>query len=462
MKSLFIKIFLWFWLATALIIAALTLAIGITDTGLVEAPQLIDGTMKFHTRQAQKKYENEGLKGLNDYIAEITVDSQIKATLLDENGNEIVSDNIQKFPDEIKIIALDDKNLNRTLLSFPSSGFVVLRISEITGGKKLAFYTLQVKPSFNGSKFAFTSYALRVLFVLLTAGILCYLLARYIASPISKIRNATQQLADGDLTVRVSPIIGRRSDELAGMAKDFDQMAEKIESLMTAQWRLLRDISHELRSPLARLNIGLALARRHADEKTNKELDRIGQESAQLNEMVDRLLELDRWEFGTEKLPRQEIILSELVSEIALDADFEARSQNRRVIVSKLVPCNVEGVPSLIRSAIENVVRNALRQTDEKTNVEISLRNEGRDSDKKALITVRDYGDGVPEESINEIFKPFYRVDDARDRDNGGTGLGLAITERAIRLHQGSIIAKNATDRGFIVEIRLPAIVHSV
>lgn len=457
MNSLFIKIFLWFWLAVALTVAALTLAIGITDTGSVDAPTLIDGTMKIYSRNAFRQFETQGISGLSNYVGEIANETDMKATLIDENGVELIAENIQKFPEFMQSIATNPENLNRTLLVSKNPGFFVLRVSEIGGGKKLAFYTMLVKTPFDGTKFVITTYALRILFVLLTAGILCYLLALYIASPISKIRNATQQLADGDLSVRVSPIMGRRRDELAGLARDFDGMAAKIESLMSAQWRLLRDISHELRSPLARLNIGVALARKRANAETNQAFDRIEQESAQMNEMVNQLLELDRWEFATEEQPNEQIDLGKLLGEIVSDADFEARNQNRKVTIIQLQNCTIKGVPSLIRSAIENVVRNALRHTDEATSVEIQVYCENKNGTEQAVISVQDQGAGVPESAIKEIFQPFFRVDDARDREQGGTGLGLAITERAVRLHQGTVTARNEVNKGFIVEIRLPA-----
>lgn len=456
MNSLFLKIFLWFWLATALVVAALILATEITSSRPIDAPPFVSGAMTIYSQNAARAIERAGVDGLNQYLAEIESQTQIKAAIFDGDGKDLNAERTGNIPDAVKKIALTDENKDITALVPFGAEIYAVRRQALANNQSLVLFTLLFESPLEGFSFSPGSYSLRVLFVLLTAGLLCYWLARYIASPVAKIRNATQRLAAGDLSVRVSPVIGRRRDELANMGRDFDRMAERIESLMTAQWRLLRDISHELRSPLTRLNIGLALARKRVGADAGSALDRIEQESVQLNEMVDRLLELDRWEFIAEELPREPIDLGRLLGEIASDADFEARSQNRRVIISLLENCSIKGISSLVRSAIENVVRNAIRHTEEATTVEISLRCEKKNGAACAVITVSDCGEGVPKESINEIFQPFYRVDDARDRESGGTGLGLAITERAVKLHHGSVSATNAPDKGFIIEIRLP------
>ena len=234
-------------------------------------------------------------------------------------------------------------------------------------------------------------------------------------------------------------------------------MASRIESLVEAQRRLLGDISHELRSPLARQGVALGLARRRSGPDAASALDRIEREGERLNEMIGQLLALSRIESGTDGLENVRVDLSALVREVAEDADFEARSRDRSVQIIEDEPSQIVGVPELIRSAIENVVRNAIRHTEKHTQVELSLASESLNGgDRWAAIRVRDHGRGVPENAIEEIFRPFYRVEDARDRTTGGTGLGLSIAARAVRLHHGMIKASNAKDGGLIVEIRLP------
>jgi two-component system sensor histidine kinase CpxA len=248
----------------------------------------------------------------------------------------------------------------------------------------------------------------------------------------------------------------RRRDEVGQLGRDFNGMAERLESMVKAQQRLLGDISHELRSPLARLGVALGLARQRSGADANGALDRIERESDNLNEMISQLLELTRLESGTDGRKRTTIDLASLVRDVVEDADYEARGVNRSVQVVWTERCSINGIEDLLRSAVENVVRNAVRFTPEGTAVEVALQRQNGSGSNFAIISVRDHGKGVPEESIEKIFRPFYRAEDARDRQSGGgTGLGLAITERAVRMHGGSVTAANTKDGGLSVELRL-------
>jgi two-component system sensor histidine kinase CpxA len=300
------------------------------------------------------------------------------------------------------------------------------------------------------------SLLVRLLAVVLVAGGLCYLLARYIVTPVVKLREVTRQVTEGDLSARVGPRLGGRRDELAAMGHDFDEMAGRIETLLGAQTRLLRDISHELRSPLARLSVALDLARKRAGSAAAGDLDRIEREARRLNEMIGQLLALSRWESDGDRVRAETFDLAALVRDVAADADFEAQGRNCSVVVEECDACETRGTPQLIRSAVENVVRNAVRYTPEETTVKISLRCRRESGAGVAIINVRDEGAGVPAESLKDIFRPFYRMDDSRTRETGGTGLGLTITERAVRLHGGTIRAENVKGGGFVVELRLP------
>lgn len=305
--------------------------------------------------------------------------------------------------------------------------------------------------------------------VALVGALFCYWLARHLTSPVTKLRAATRELAGGNLSVRVSPAMGSRRDELAALGADFDLMAEKIQSLIESQRRLLGDISHELRSPLTRLNVALELARQRSGVEAASALERIQREAENLNEMIGQLLTLTRLESGAEALPQVEFDLAKVVREVADDADYEARSRNRSVALKTVEHLTMEGTEHLLRRAIENVVRNAVNYTAENTAVSVELRVESNPCElagvegstqttamQCAVINVRDHGPGVPENALNEIFRPFYRVDDARDREAGGVGLGLAIAERAIRLHRGEVVASNLQEGGLVVTIKLP------
>jgi len=290
--------------------------------------------------------------------------------------------------------------------------------------------------------------------VLLIVGLISLWITRHITSPIIQLRSAATQLAGGNLSARVSQETLLRKDELADLGKDFNHMASQVELLMASQRRLIGDISHELRSPLARLSVALGLARRTADPETDTSLNRIERETQRLNEMISGLLHLARLESGTETLDQEIVDIEGLVCSVADDANFEAGSRNRSVRVLSTFPCSRKGNAQLLRSAVENVVRNAVNYTAEGTEVELSLAPAGEG--ESAVIRVRDHGPGVPESALKTIFEPFFRVDEARDRFSGGAGLGLSITDRVIRAHGGSVNAQNLPEGGLIIELTLP------
>jgi two-component system sensor histidine kinase CpxA len=295
---------------------------------------------------------------------------------------------------------------------------------------------------------------LRFCISFVTGGLVCYGLAWHLTSPIRRLRAAAQSLATGDLTARVT--IGGKApgDEVADLGRDFNRMAERIEKLMTAQKQLVRDVSHELRSPLARLGVALGLARRVSPPAATAALDRIELESERLNEMIGELLTLSLLESGSDRFERKPFDIAGLVEEVVRDADFEASAGNRKVQCASCQPLILSGNREMLRRALENVVRNGVRYTGQGTAVEVSLEQDARDC---AVIRVRDHGPGVPDHALEDIFRPFYRVAEARDRQSGSTGIGLAITERTVKLHGGSVTARNVPGGGLEVEIRLPS-----
>jgi len=298
---------------------------------------------------------------------------------------------------------------------------------------------------------------LQSLVTFIVGGLFCLGLAWHLTAPLRRLRTATQRLRAGDLTARVGAAAIRGRDEIAALGRDFDLMAERIEGLMTAERQLLRDISHELRSPLARLNVALELARQRAGREAEGALERIERESERLNQLIGQLLTLTQLESGAERIERSPVPLGPLVRAIAADAQFEAQRHGRAVELSVADEVVISGSEEMLRRGIENVVRNALRYTPQETRVEVWLGRRREAAGERAVIRVRDHGPGVPSAALSKLFLPFYRVADARDRQTGGTGIGLAITERAVRLHGGSVSAGNAPDGGLVVEILLPA-----
>ena len=263
----------------------------------------------------------------------------------------------------------------------------------------------------------------------------------------------------GDLSARTGAPVTKTGDEVAGLMRDFDAMAERLETLVKAQSRLLNDISHELRSPLARLNVALGLARQRSGAESADMLERIELEASRLNELIGKILTLARLEDGEQQIPETPVSLDELVASVAEDAEFEAQARHCHVQTTiREGDWAVRGNASLLHSAVENVVRNAIRYTQEGKSVEIELASEAAQNGPEAVLRVNDSGPGVPADALEKLFEPFYRLDEARGRLTGGVGLGLAITERAVRFHGGRVCARNRPEGGLQVEIRLPLI----
>lgn len=461
MSSLFLKVFLWFWLAMVVVIATFAVTTHLTRTPeTFRPPRFIEAVLTGYARNAAAAYEREGASGLEAYLKYVGSETDTRSQLFDANGAELTGAAVRP---EVREVAVQVAQSG--LPYFRHVGGMMLEVRPVPArdGGRYAFVTYMPMgpPPVERHVFWILSEGtwlllVRVLAMALAAGALCWLLARYMVTPVVKLREVTRQVTSGDLSARVGPRLGGRRDELAAMGHDFDEMAARIETLLGAQTRLLRDISHELRSPLARLSVALDLARKRAGPAAAGDHDRIEREAKRLNEMIGQLLALSRWESDGDRLRAETFDLSALVREVAADADFEAQGRNCSVAFEECDACVTRGMPQLLRSAVENVVRNAVSYTPEGTAVKISLRCRREGVTGEAVITVRDEGAGVPAESLQDIFRPFYRMDDSRTRETGGTGLGLAITERAVRLHGGTVRAENLPGGGFAVEIRLP------
>ncbi|MEM8814692.1 MAG: ATP-binding protein [Pseudomonadota bacterium] len=282
--------------------------------------------------------------------------------------------------------------------------------------------------------------------------LLSVLVARYLVSPLRVFERAGARLARGDLQARVAPELGYRGDEIAEFASTFDRMAQKIEGLVKAHQRLLRDVSHELRTPLARVLAAASLARSAAEESSAPEFDRIEQEVGRLDGMISRLLTYAELDADEACINAVNVSLDRLVADIVEESRIEADADDRYIKLDIVSPCPVMGDAELLKSCIENVLRNALRYTPQHGRVEIVLRR----TRLACELTLRDYGPGVPGEDLPHLFKPFYQTDTARAPQSGGYGIGLAIAHKAISLHKGWIEAENAEGGGLLVRITLP------
>lgn len=474
LRSLFLKIFLWFGLVV------ITVMFGTFLVGELLRPERaeprtrrpLEPILNVYGKDAAEEYERNGQNSLNKYLENAESQSNLRLFIFDYQLRELSGRRIPADAPDVARKVFESHLPEFTNRSGPP---LLARPVQTNSGTQYVLVAELPRPP---ESWIFHP-VFHMIAVGLMGGLFCYGLARYLTSPVTKLRAATRELARGNLSARVVPTLGGRRDELASLAADFDEMAEKIQLLLDSQRRLLGDISHELRSPLARLNVALELARQRSGEPAQSALERIQREAETLNEMIGQLLALTRLESGAEEIRKTEFDLTELVREVVTDADFEAHARKRSVKLGKAAPALVNGVPELLRRAIENVIRNAVQHTAEATEVEVELLNSANGlgatvrsettrsspnavaaNGKTVSILVRDHGPGVPAQALAEIFRPFYRVDEARDRDAGGVGLGLAIAERAVRLHGGTIKAENAAGGGLEITINLPIVMR--
>ena len=448
MRSLFLKIFLSYWVAhTLFLVLAILITVAMRERG---ESATWDAQQANVLTKAVQAYEQGGEAEVRRYLDEVRESQHVRAYLLGERGQSMSGRDLPRWAESLgKGVNPPARDFWQRLMPSPFRRQVLVAGS----GHR---YTLVAFLPPSGPFGPGGVPGLSILIWIVSSGLVCYLLARYLTSPVVRLRAATRRLAAGDLTARAGGLTARRRDEMAQLVRDFDAMAERLEESVSAQSRLLNDISHELRSPLARLNVASALARQRSGVEAHSALERIDLEADRLNDLIGGLLTIARLESGNDSRQKAPIFLGEMIEGIAADADFEAQGRNCGVKCVIKDHCRVMAVASLLYSAIENVVRNAARYTQEGTCAEISMERGHGTGGPETVIRVVDSGPGVPEDALDKLFRPFYRIDDARGRQTGGAGLGLAITERAVRLHGGSVRASNRSEGGLQVEIRLP------
>jgi signal transduction histidine kinase len=432
MRSLFVRTLLWFIATVILTFVALTVAAAIDMDPEERRRSPFGALISVEFSEAQNAYETGGPAALKAALERFKAATEVDAILTDGNGRDLLTGE-------------DRRDLMRELRRQRRAPFwtrtrTVMARQSADG--RYRFFVLMQRGSF-ARWFLQPEISFSALGVLI---VLSYTFARKLTNPVRQLRDAVDRFGKGDFRVRLR---SARRDELGQLARTFDQMADRIETLLEAERRLLLDISHELRSPLARLAVAVELARSDADPA--RHLDRIEREAARLNALVGELLQVTRAEGDAARMRFESVPLHLLIDEVLEDARVEAGARGSAVEWAVREPVEIEGDPELLRRAVENVIRNAVRYTPPGTAVEVSLAG----GPSEVTITVRDHGPGVAEEHLGRIFDPFYRVDSDRDRASGGAGLGLAIARRSVELHRGSIRARNAAP-GLLVEIRLP------
>jgi signal transduction histidine kinase len=288
---------------------------------------------------------------------------------------------------------------------------------------------------------------------LLASMLVSLLLARYVALPLAQIRDRARRFADGDLDARVGTLRTGRSRELVALAREFDAMADHIGRLILDHRRLIGDVAHELRSPLARLRVALELGRGGSSEEIESAHDRIGREVERMNRLIAQALDLSRLESGT-RGPVENGDLATLVDSLVADARFEATPRRIEIRLQHAGALPIRAELDLLASAIENVLRNAVRHAPEASVIGVELRRE--ENGARARLRIHDRGPGVAEADLPRIFEPFFRTADARQQSSDGSGIGLAIARRAIARAGGRIAARNAEGGGLEVLIELP------
>ena len=450
MRSLFFKIFIIFWIAQSLIFlisTALILASRFPHPASILDPAFT--SLRTEATQGLSAFDSKGCKGFEEFAT----DRREMLALVDESGSTVCG-NAQLNTGAQVASAADVYGRQvgtDTVWTFPLTS---------ADGRKFRFLVSvhQEHHTWFGGllHFAFP----QLLAAIAVGGFATFALVLIFTRPVIRLREAARQLAQGHLDARVKEVRPGgivKGDEFDGLVHDFNHMAERLESLVNAHKLLLRDVSHELRSPLARVSVALELSREDADSTMATHLDRIQREAERLNELIGQLLTLSSME-TTESLGNPErISLNHLLGEMLPDAKYEAQQRGTAVELQADCECTVNGRRELLYRAIENVVRNAIRYTEAGSQVEIKLHRErlGR----TAVVEVNDRGPGIPESELESIFRPFYRLDLARSAQTGGFGVGLAIAERAVKLHNGQIRALNRLGGGTTIQISFPVAV---
>ncbi|KAA6464923.1 HAMP domain-containing protein [Acidobacteria bacterium AB60] len=454
--SLFFKIFLWFW-ATVIVTGVALLFTFILGPHSVPSQwrSTLSRTAAFSGTIAVAAADHEGPAAASAYVERLERETHLRACLFDSAGHPLAGARCETFSSMVSSVLAGQPSVFAMRYGMAriaqrlhgSSGRDYIYVTDLPAGPRAAF---GIDPLHILSQWGVA---------LLVSGFICYLLTLSIATPILRIRQASQRLAAGDLSTRAAPRIESRNDELGDLARDFNTMAARLEQLVNQLRQLITDVSHELRSPLARLTVALDLGRER--KGSDPAFDQMENDLAQLNNLIERLLTLARLGNSAAPLPMASVNVAELLPAIVRNAEFEARSRHGslRLHVPESSPdtCLVRANEPLLYSALENVIRNAVRYGTGETPIEIDLESEDRQGSPFLRLTVRDDGPGVPEAELAKIFQPFHRVQNARDRQSGGVGLGLAIAERVIHLHGGSICARNRSPHGLEVEILLPA-----
>jgi two-component system sensor histidine kinase CpxA len=449
---MFGKVFIAFWASSL----AVVFAVGMVSLLLGARPLLflwLTQSLDSYAQTAAELYEHGGVTALNHFLDDIRIGSGIDGAFLDRQGKNLGS---QALPAHTQDVQSQARSSGQTAYDRHNWTAAVA----VSGRQGRYIFVAHVQPwrrrtlAFNSQlEFSPLSMLARTVGGLLVATLLCLFMARYLTRPIRTLQAVTRRIAAGDLAARATPLLGNRHDELSELALDFDLMAEKVHTLIERQSTLLRDISHELRSPLARLTLSSELVRRGDTGAASRMDDDIHR----LEQLISELLTLSRIEASDQATRKDVVNIGHMIRQVLLDAEFEGQPAHKDLIHTGQSDLAVVGDPNLLQRCIDNVIRNAVRYTPPNTTIEVNLnREDSPGAASAAVIRIIDEGPGVPAEALPHLFEPFFRVSAARSHQDGGTGLGLSISQRIVALHGGRIEAANRPEGGLEVVISLP------
>lgn len=454
MGRLFWKFFLSIWAAQCLAVLAISASFWIKERSHARHAEEFDmsppAAMMLDSASATLRFG--GTPALQDLLSQAHGN---RVYAIDQRGNDILNRSVDRalLDHAHQLIEQADGRAHAVRVAFAADG---TRYLLFVPWKERSFGPGGPPPDYRRPPRDTLHFpTIPMLFTILASLGSALLLAWYFSKPIKSLRAAFDAVASGDLDARVAPAMGKRRDELAELGRDFDRMADRLHKLVDGQRRLLHDVSHELRSPLARLQAAIGLARQRP-ERIDASLERIERESVRMDGLVGELLTLSRLEAGVVGSTEERVNLGELVADIVDDARFEAEHEGKNVELVDGGLAIVAGYPELLHRAIENVVRNAVKHTARGGGVGVAVQSDAAAG--WAHVVVRDQGPGVPDAELDKIFQPFFRsIHPGKNTD--GYGLGLAIAKRVVEAHQGRVSASNQSNQemgGLCVAISLP------
>lgn len=453
MKSLYFRLFVWLWTAVAAMVSSIVFYELTFDYDDPPSPiRFLDRHITSVGKKAFYIYKNQGPDAAKTFLNSNSPDPDYRFSLYTPDDPAFPISNVPK--DFRYQLGCQDNQNFVSLVKFRSRLGAVKKLSInhanqmhsifiVVSGRDLAVF-------FDATKYP-VLLVLRLLFIFIIGVSICYVLYRNLVKPINHLEEAARQIGNGSLSARIPAEVEVRKDEIGEMARSFNTMANRLEKLIQTQTQLFQDVSHELRSPLTRLVLALNLAENQDEKNLPKWFDRLNKEAEQMDSLIHQFLTLAKIESVPEKVELKKIEVVSLLETLAEDARFEGQRKKITVKFDYDQPVSIVANRPLLTSALENIIRNAIRHTTEQSEVEISLRSES----DEILLSIADQGPGCSESELEEIFRPFYSKSQSETEDSG-VGIGLSISRRVVEQLRGTITAKNRITGGLQIDITLP------